>query len=157
MKRNRFQNGLDAQNGACNVRAIARGVRDGVAEARTEGASPAECPGIRLMLHQLSWLVFGSADPVTSGKGGECDAVLGRQVAEKMAAGCDDDFVEWAAQQLPDVADRAAESGLVEEDHNVATMVYALQVATIGAGSVAIWDGWDAAMDTCKTKTNVPA
>lgn len=152
MKRSRFQNGLDAQNGACNVRAIARGLRDGVAEAKTEGVAPEECPGVRLMVHQLAWLCLSGSPPAVTERQAGVDAALFEQYVARRG-----DELEWAAQALVEAADHAASSGPPSEHPNVAFLVGVAQIHTIGEGSTTTWDGWEPAMDACKKRCDAYA
>lgn len=54
---NRFQQALLLQS-ACNARAVAHRLVDFMDEARKEGGDEREDPAVKLVLHQLVWLVL---------------------------------------------------------------------------------------------------
>jgi len=56
MPRNRFQNALDIQGGACNPSGIALAIVDGVQEARKDGKDACKDAAVRLMVHQLAYI-----------------------------------------------------------------------------------------------------
>ena len=56
MPRNRFQNALDIQGGACNPSGIALSIVDGCREARAAGKDACKDAAVRLMVHQLAFI-----------------------------------------------------------------------------------------------------
>jgi len=56
MTRNRFYNAHFIQQGACNIRAIARELVKAADEASADGVQPSEDAAVRLIVHQLGYL-----------------------------------------------------------------------------------------------------
>jgi hypothetical protein len=56
MARNRFYNAHGIQQGACNIRAIARELVKAADEASADGVQPSEDAAVRLIVHQLAHL-----------------------------------------------------------------------------------------------------
>ena len=54
--RNRYTNALLIQEGACNIRGIARSLVEAADAAGEEGIQPSEDPAVRLIIHQLAFL-----------------------------------------------------------------------------------------------------
>ena len=54
--RNRHTNAALIQQGACNIRGIARSLVEAADAAGEEGIQPAEDPAVRLIIHQLAFL-----------------------------------------------------------------------------------------------------
>jgi hypothetical protein len=54
--RNRFDNALMIQQGACNIRGIARSLVEAADAAGEAGVQPSDDPAVRLIIHQLAFL-----------------------------------------------------------------------------------------------------
>jgi hypothetical protein len=54
--RNRHTNAVLIQQGACNIRGIARSLVEAADEAGEEGIQPSEDAAVRLIIHQLAFL-----------------------------------------------------------------------------------------------------
>ena len=54
---NRFQTALLIQEGACNPSGIAHALVDACREAIAENASQRDCPAVRLIAHQLAYIL----------------------------------------------------------------------------------------------------
>lgn len=54
--RNRFQNAVEIQQGACNVVAVANALLTAARDAREGGIAPESDPAVRLIVHQLAFL-----------------------------------------------------------------------------------------------------
>lgn len=52
----RFQDAIHIQQGACNIRAIARALANAADEAAHAGQQPKDDPAVRLIVHQLAFL-----------------------------------------------------------------------------------------------------
>lgn len=65
----RHRDALFIQEGACNPSGISRALNEACKECIAEGVSQREDVAVRLILHQLNWIVFGrdvcaTADPL---------------------------------------------------------------------------------------------
>jgi hypothetical protein len=54
--RNRWEDALAIQEGACNVRGIARSLVEAADSAAADGVNPGDCPAVALIVHQLAHL-----------------------------------------------------------------------------------------------------
>lgn len=54
--RNRHQNAVEIQQGACNVVAIANALLTAARDAREGGIAPESDPAVQLIVHQLAFL-----------------------------------------------------------------------------------------------------
>jgi hypothetical protein len=54
---NRYDDALICQGGACNVRRIARSLHERIEEVAIEGGTPSDDPAVRLIAHQLAFLL----------------------------------------------------------------------------------------------------
>lgn len=64
---NRYRDAIAAQQGACNELAVANALVSAIREVRAEGGSARQDPAVRLIAHQLSFLLgVAKLDDITA-------------------------------------------------------------------------------------------
>ncbi len=148
----RFKDGIGAQNGASNLAGLARSLKANIEEALAELASPSVCPGIQLMIHQMSHVTISGEHPSKVTLGERTDT-LTQQIAHQYRTTAPDDFLSWAAARLIEATDAArAKSVMYEDDGDCRHLVSMLHLVALGDCSCVGWGDWESAMDACRAK-----